>query len=323
MGPTLDTARPSRVEPCRASSAAPPTPRSRTSPTSTRCSAPGRPLTGLRFQDLDLTAYEERLLARTDVEGLVVLGGRLSPALSAHLGAHRALVFPTDPHAPVTPTARRSTPRTSSTPDSTTAATSRPRTSLPTSGCGTVRCTTTPSSPCCARSMTTRSATPSTSSRRVAPVVGVMGGHALARAPPGMPRRRGSVAPSPRRGWSWPPVAGPARWRRPTSEPSPRDEQRSRLPWTGWPPCRRSARRWPTGSRWPSRCGPPSRSRTRGAASASPPGSTATSRPTSSATASASTSPTRSARTACWRARRPGSSCWRAPPARCRRSSRP
>jgi predicted Rossmann-fold nucleotide-binding protein len=63
----------------------------------------GRPLTGLRFQDLDLTAYEDRLLARTDVEGLVVLGGRLSPTLSAHFGAHHALVFPTDPHAPVDP----------------------------------------------------------------------------------------------------------------------------------------------------------------------------------------------------------------------------
>ena len=63
----------------------------------------GRPLTGLRLQDLDLTAYEGRLLARTDVEGLVVLGGQLSPALGAHLGAHRALVFPTDPHAPIDP----------------------------------------------------------------------------------------------------------------------------------------------------------------------------------------------------------------------------
>ena len=63
----------------------------------------GRPLTGLRFQDLDLTAYEDRLLARSDVQGLVVLGGRLSPALGAHLGAHHALVFPTDPHAPIDP----------------------------------------------------------------------------------------------------------------------------------------------------------------------------------------------------------------------------
>lgn len=63
----------------------------------------GGALTGCRFQDLDLTAYEERLLARTDVEGLVVLGGRLSPALDAHLRAHHALIFPTDPHAPIDP----------------------------------------------------------------------------------------------------------------------------------------------------------------------------------------------------------------------------
>jgi predicted Rossmann-fold nucleotide-binding protein len=61
----------------------------------------GRPLRGLRLQDLDLTAYEDQLLRRTDVQGLVVLGGRLSPALDAHLGAHHALVFPTDPQAPV------------------------------------------------------------------------------------------------------------------------------------------------------------------------------------------------------------------------------
>ncbi|HET8765851.1 MAG TPA: Rossmann fold nucleotide-binding protein [Pedococcus sp.] len=63
----------------------------------------GAPLAGLRLQDLDLTAYEDRLLARTDVAGLVVLGGRLSPALNAHLGKHHALVFPSDPRAPVDP----------------------------------------------------------------------------------------------------------------------------------------------------------------------------------------------------------------------------
>jgi predicted Rossmann-fold nucleotide-binding protein len=61
------------------------------------------PLRGLRLQDLDLTGHEADLLARDDVEGLVVLGGRISPALEAHLRAHRALVFPTDPHAPVDP----------------------------------------------------------------------------------------------------------------------------------------------------------------------------------------------------------------------------
>jgi hypothetical protein len=65
--------------------------------------ASGRPLTGLRLQDLDLTAYESQLLQRTDLEGLVVLGGRLPPALDAHLRAHHALVFPTDPGAPVDP----------------------------------------------------------------------------------------------------------------------------------------------------------------------------------------------------------------------------
>jgi predicted Rossmann-fold nucleotide-binding protein len=65
--------------------------------------ASGRPLTGSRFQDLDLTAYEGALLARTDLEGLVVLGGRLPPTLEAHLRAHGALIFPTDPQAPVNP----------------------------------------------------------------------------------------------------------------------------------------------------------------------------------------------------------------------------
>jgi predicted Rossmann-fold nucleotide-binding protein len=65
--------------------------------------ASGSPLRGLRLQDLDLTGRESALLARTDVEGLVVLGGRLSEALDAHLRAHHALVFPTDPHAPVDP----------------------------------------------------------------------------------------------------------------------------------------------------------------------------------------------------------------------------
>ena len=68
-----------------------------------RTLALGLPLCGLRLQDLDLTAHEHELLARTDVEGLVVLGGRLSPELEAHLRAHHALIFPTDPHAPVNP----------------------------------------------------------------------------------------------------------------------------------------------------------------------------------------------------------------------------
>jgi len=61
------------------------------------------PLSGLRLQDLDLTGHEDALLARTDVEGLVVLGGRIPPALDAHLRSHGALVFPTDLQAPVNP----------------------------------------------------------------------------------------------------------------------------------------------------------------------------------------------------------------------------
>jgi predicted Rossmann-fold nucleotide-binding protein len=61
------------------------------------------PLSGLRLQDLDLTGHEDALLARSDVAGLVVLGGRISPALDAHLRSHGALVFPTDPQAPVNP----------------------------------------------------------------------------------------------------------------------------------------------------------------------------------------------------------------------------
>ncbi|MBM6404731.1 Rossmann fold nucleotide-binding protein [Phycicoccus sp. CSK15P-2] len=63
----------------------------------------GTPLRGLRLQDLDLTGRAARLLGRDDVEGLVVLGGRLPDDLDAHLRSHGALVFPTDPRAPVDP----------------------------------------------------------------------------------------------------------------------------------------------------------------------------------------------------------------------------
>jgi predicted Rossmann-fold nucleotide-binding protein len=63
----------------------------------------GGSLAGLRLQDLDLTGHEAALLARTDVRGMVVLGGRIPPALDAHLRSNGALVFPTDPGAPVNP----------------------------------------------------------------------------------------------------------------------------------------------------------------------------------------------------------------------------
>lgn len=68
-----------------------------------RALASGGSLRGLRLQDLDLRGREDALLVRDDVEGLVVLGGRVPDDLAAHLRTHGALVFPTDPHAPVDP----------------------------------------------------------------------------------------------------------------------------------------------------------------------------------------------------------------------------
>jgi predicted Rossmann-fold nucleotide-binding protein len=63
--------------------------------------AAGASPVGLRLQDLDLTAVEPQLLARTDLSGLVVLGGQLSPALRGHLVLHGAVVFPAVPDLPV------------------------------------------------------------------------------------------------------------------------------------------------------------------------------------------------------------------------------
>ncbi len=65
--------------------------------------ASGASLRGLRLQDLDLSGRTRSLLARDDVEGLVVLGGRVPGDLAHHLRTHGALVFPTDPRAPVDP----------------------------------------------------------------------------------------------------------------------------------------------------------------------------------------------------------------------------
>src|SRR5690348_1526334 len=62
----------------------------------------GRPLAGLRLQALDLTTREDRLLA-ADPRGLVVLGGRVSDRLDAHLRTGGALVFPEVPGVPVDP----------------------------------------------------------------------------------------------------------------------------------------------------------------------------------------------------------------------------
>ncbi len=68
-----------------------------------RALAGGTPLSGLRLQDLNLRAREQELLSRNDLEGLVVLGGELSPRLEAHLRRGRAIIFPTGPRCPVDP----------------------------------------------------------------------------------------------------------------------------------------------------------------------------------------------------------------------------
>jgi predicted Rossmann-fold nucleotide-binding protein len=61
----------------------------------------GRPLGGVRLQDVDLGPVEDQLLRETRVCGLVVLGGRLSVPLLVHLQTHGAVVFPGSPDTPV------------------------------------------------------------------------------------------------------------------------------------------------------------------------------------------------------------------------------
>lgn len=61
----------------------------------------GMPLAGARFQGLDLREHEEALLARRNLQGLIVLGGELSARLEQHLRRHGAVIFPTDPQVPV------------------------------------------------------------------------------------------------------------------------------------------------------------------------------------------------------------------------------
>ena len=63
----------------------------------------GDALHGTRLQGLDLRPHKHHLLARTDVRGTIVLGGRLGKGLERHLRRHGALVFPTDPQAPIDP----------------------------------------------------------------------------------------------------------------------------------------------------------------------------------------------------------------------------
>jgi predicted Rossmann-fold nucleotide-binding protein len=61
----------------------------------------GRSLCGVRLQDIDLRPVEAQLLADTQLQGLVVLGGRVSDELLLHLQTHGAVVFPVDPDTPV------------------------------------------------------------------------------------------------------------------------------------------------------------------------------------------------------------------------------
>lgn len=63
----------------------------------------GRRLGGLRLQDLDLRPVADELLLRSDLAGLVVLGGTVPTDLAEHLREHGAVVFPTDPSVPVRP----------------------------------------------------------------------------------------------------------------------------------------------------------------------------------------------------------------------------
>jgi predicted Rossmann-fold nucleotide-binding protein len=61
------------------------------------------PLRGLRLQGLDLRRGRELLLARDDLGDIVVLGGRLDEEVEDHLREHGAIIFPSDPRAPVDP----------------------------------------------------------------------------------------------------------------------------------------------------------------------------------------------------------------------------
>lgn len=56
---------------------------------------------GLRLHGLDLSSCEALLLRRQDLAGLVVLGGRVTRRLAQHLLEHGAVVFPSSTQSPV------------------------------------------------------------------------------------------------------------------------------------------------------------------------------------------------------------------------------
>lgn len=70
-------------------------------PTLTALLDDGHSLHGVRVQGVDLDACAERLLARSDLHGLVVLGGAMAPPLVRHLVGAGAVVFPTVHDSPV------------------------------------------------------------------------------------------------------------------------------------------------------------------------------------------------------------------------------
>lgn len=63
--------------------------------------ASGAGLRGLRVQDVDLAPLATQLLARQDVRGLAIFGGNVPADLLAHLVTNGAIVFPTDTRAPI------------------------------------------------------------------------------------------------------------------------------------------------------------------------------------------------------------------------------
>ena len=186
-----------------------------------RALARSAPLAGLRLQGLDLRGRAAALLARTDLEGLVVLGGQLTPELEHHLRRCRALIFPNDPHAPVDPyraTLYRPEELYAGLADAGYAGTPDARAYR------------------WSRDASTRSDVFVTLLRAIHDdsmsdaldelVAGrsVVGRHGRPRHPARHAAvRRGGAAwgtRSPAPGSSWPPEAAPARWRRPTSAPS-------------------------------------------------------------------------------------------------------
>ena len=289
--------------------------------------ASGHPLRGLRLQDLDLTGHQGDLLGRTDVEGMVVLGGRLSRELEEHLRTHHALIFPSDPPRPGQPLPRDAVPAAR--------AVRRARGAGLRADAGRRGLPLVPRRPAAPRRLRHPAAGDPRRLRhrradrvhRCPPRRRRDGrSRAGARHRGGMPWRPVSATPWRREGLWSPPAAAPGRWRPPTSGRSARRMSASTTPWRDWQPCRPSDPTSPRGQRWPSRSTTSSwrrDGRVLCPASASPPGSTATSRPTSSATRSGSTSPTPSARTACSPGARPVWWSSRARRARSRRSSRP